>query len=96
MNNLVQAANILNTGEYQVLQQAYLNWHGACAGEGELIILFSYYMQYGDLPHWADNFAKSVISDFNAEIDVNPGFYSLSSFCPRVGSAKKIPTFSID
>ncbi len=95
MNDLTQAATILKTGEYQVLEQAYLSWHGACAEAEELNLLFAQYMQYGILPHWAENFAKTIISDFHSEITVNPGFYSLSCFSPRVASAKKIPTFSV-
>ncbi len=95
MNDLIQAADILNTGEYQILEQAYLNWHGTTASEHELYQLFSQYMQFGMVPHWAENFAKIVIADFNSNIKVNPGFYCLSSFTPRVASAKKIPTFSI-
>ncbi len=95
MNKFVQAATILKTGEYQVLEQAYLNWHGACADEDEINLLFAQYMQFGVLPHWAESFAKTVISDFNAQLQVNPGFYSLSCFSPRVASKKKIPSFSI-
>ena len=96
MKSLVKAATILKTGEYQVLEQAYLNWHGACADEDEINLLFAQYMQYGILPHWAENFAKSVVSDFNARLQVNPGFYSLSCFSPRVATRKKIPSFSIN
>ncbi len=96
MNDLVQAACILNTSEYQVMEQAYMNWHGAHANEQELYSLFSQYMQYGVVPHWAENFAKTVISDFNAQIKVNPGFYCLSCFFPRVASIRKTPTFSVN
>ncbi|MCB1755309.1 MAG: hypothetical protein KDJ38_07295 [Gammaproteobacteria bacterium] len=95
MEHFVKAAEILQTGEYQVLEQAYFNWHGAYAPEEDLNLLFARYMQFGVLPHWAEKFAINVISDFNSQIVVNPGFYSLSSFSPRVACAKKIPTFSI-
>ncbi len=96
MNDLVQAAAILKTGEYQLMQQAYINWHGAHATDKELYSLFSQYMQYGVVPHWVEAFAKTVISDFNAQIQVNPAFYCLSCFSPRVASNRKIPTFSVD
>lgn len=96
INDLGQAASILKTGEYQILEQAYLNWHGACADENEITYLFTQYMQFGMIPHWAETFAKTVISDFNSEIQINPGFYSLSSFSPRVACKKKNPSFSIN
>ena len=96
MKDLVHAANILKTGEFQVLEQAYLNWHGACAEECEIYDLFAQYMLYGELPHWAQAFAKEVISDYNASLATNPGLFSLSSFSPRVACSKKIPTFSIN
>ena len=96
MNELVQAASLLETDEYQLIEQAYINWHGKRANDKDLYQFFSQYMQYGTTPYWVENYAKTVIQDWNSHVRHITGFYCLASFAPRVAKVRNKPSYSVD
>jgi len=58
---VAQAANILQVGEFQVLQLAYHDWYGQDLPVALIDRLFQGYMLRGEVPHWAREFALRVI-----------------------------------
>ena len=75
---VAQASNILQVGEFQLLQLAYRDWHGEDLPESQSDLLFQAYMIRGDVPSWARHYARWVIRQ--DEIDMidsrNPAFHS--------------------
>jgi len=63
----VEAANILDVGEFEVLRRAYQNWHGTEASPQELEQTYSRYLQANHLPAWAQHYARCVTRDFQAQ-----------------------------
>lgn len=58
---VARAANILQVGEFQLLQLAYEDWFGRVMS-GELSDeMFRAYMMRGEIPAWAQAFARWVI-----------------------------------
>ena len=49
---VAQAANILQIGEFQLLQLAYRDWHSAELPETLTDKLFACYMLRKQVPHW--------------------------------------------
>lgn len=74
---VAQASNILQVGEFQLLQLAYRDWHGQDLPEGLSDRLFEAYMIGGDVPAWARHYARWVIRQ--DEIDMidsrDPAFH---------------------
>lgn len=58
---IARAANILQIGEFQLLQLAYRDWHGEDLSEHRLSGLFATYMLNGDVPPWARHFARRIL-----------------------------------
>ena len=58
---VTQAANILQTGEFQVLQLAYHDWYGQDLPEALNDRLFRSFMLHGEVPHWAREYALRII-----------------------------------
>lgn len=58
---VAQAANILQVGEFQVLQLAYHEWHGQEMPDALHDSVFRAYMLDGDVPAWARHFARRII-----------------------------------
>jgi len=56
-----RAANILQVGEFQVLQLAYRAWHEEDLPESQMDRLFHDYMMLDDVPHWARHYARQVL-----------------------------------
>ena len=56
-----QAANILQVGEFQLLQLAYREWHGGDLPEDQVDRLFHAYMIDSTVPHWARHYARQII-----------------------------------
>lgn len=61
---VAQAANLLQIGEFQLLQLAYKSWYGEELPEAMTDRLFSDYMLRGHVPHWARRYARRII-DWN-------------------------------
>lgn len=64
MYSIAQAANILDTSEYEVLCRAYADWHGAPANAMIMQRAFSQYFRQGQSPYWARHYTRKVIQDF--------------------------------
>ncbi len=74
---VARAANVLQVGEFQLLQLAYYEWHGHELPQDDCGKLFQVYMLHGEIPAWARNFATWVLRQ--DEIDMidsgNPSFH---------------------
>ena len=68
MTILRDAANILDTSEYDVFFQAYTHWYGKAAPTDVINRAFSAYLKYQQTPHWARHYALEVIARFETEI----------------------------
>lgn len=55
------AANILQVGEFQLLQLAYREWFGRDLPEALVDNLFSAYMLRNEVPHWARHYARLIL-----------------------------------
>ena len=58
---VARAANILQIGEFQLLQLAYADWHGKDMPSEMGGALFNAYMLRNEVPAWARHFARWVI-----------------------------------
>ena len=58
---VAQAANILQVGEFQLLQLAYHEWYGEEMPEAATDAIFQAYMMQGQVPAWARHFARRII-----------------------------------
>ena len=58
---VAQAANILQVGEFQVLQLAYHEWHGREMPEHLSSRLFQDFVVHGEAPPWASEYARRII-----------------------------------
>ena len=57
------AANVLQVGEFQLLQLAYANWFGRDLPEALVDRLFASYMLRDEVPHWARHFARAILAE---------------------------------
>ena len=60
-NEIAEAANILQTGEFQILQLAYYDWHGRELPESATDRLFAAYMIHSQVPDWARHYAQRIL-----------------------------------
>ncbi len=58
---IAHAANILEIGEFQLLQLAYYEWHGSDLPEAQTDTIFHGFMMQNRVPPWAKHFARRVI-----------------------------------
>ncbi|MBT4932488.1 MAG: hypothetical protein HOL66_00400 [Rhodospirillaceae bacterium] len=74
---VAKAANILQVGEFQLLQLAYQGWHNRDLPEALVSQLFSSYMLKNEVPHWARHYARMIIhaEANNALNDNAPDFH---------------------
>lgn len=74
---VARAANLLQIGEFQLLQLAYHDWFGEemAAGAGDEV--FRAYMLRGDVPAWARRYARRIIvkEELNDLDDRDPGYH---------------------
>ena len=70
------AANILQIGEFQLLQLAYFEWFEQEMPEATTHRVFQAYMVKSDVPPWARKFARKVVdADAAGEIDANHEYF---------------------
>ena len=55
------AANILQVGEFQLLQLAYQEWFGEDLPEAMVTQVFTTYMLRNEVPHWARHYARLIL-----------------------------------
>jgi len=94
MQAISKAAHLLNTSEFKLFTEAYLAWFGDRADEEDILSLFSAYMMFGSVPDWADQYARTVITDLEANRQVHLNSFSLLNLSPRTGQKPEI-SFSI-
>lgn len=58
---VAKAANLLQIGEFQLLQLAYRAWHGEEMPEAASDTIFRSYMVLSRVPAWARHYARRVI-----------------------------------
>ena len=69
---VAEAANILQVGEFQLLQLAYFDWFDEDLPEPMVDRLFRDYMLKGEVPHWARYYARKVIeTERRGLVDIN-------------------------
>lgn len=71
------AANVLQVGEFQLLQLAYWEWFDKDLPEALVARLFSDYMLLNEVPHWARHYARLVLMrEERGLLNVNdPGYH---------------------
>jgi len=73
-----RAANILQVGEFQLLQLAYRAWHDGDLPEALVDRLFHDYMLHDEVPHWARHYARQILRlDEAGRLDINHAQYHL-------------------
>jgi len=73
---VARAANILQVGEFQLMQLAYHDWYGQELPAALCDQLFQAYMLRDEIPTWARHYARRII-DFEDRglIDCNDAYY---------------------
>ena len=73
---VARAANVLQVGEFQLLQLAYHDWYGQELPSALCDQLFQAYMLRGPIPTWARYYARRII-DFEERglIDCDDAYY---------------------
>jgi len=73
---LIEAANRLQVGEFQLMQLAYREWHGEDLPETLIARLFTDYMLRDVVPHWARHYARGIINGCErGQINENAAHY---------------------
>ena len=78
---IAHAANLLQIGEFQILQVAYADWHGEDLTGPGLDRMFKAYMMDKSVPPWARHFARKVIAQADeGKINIdNPIYHRFDS-----------------
>ena len=67
---VARAANLLQIGEFQLLQLAYRDWHDHDMPPALVDGLFDRYMLHNQVPHWARHYARRIIDlDSQGQLD---------------------------
>ena len=78
---VARAANLLQVGEFQVLQLAYKDWFDKEMPSHECDRLFGAYMLHNQVPHWARRYARHIIGLDAADMlnDCDPAYHRYDS-----------------
>ena len=60
-SEIIQAANLVQIGEFQLIQLAYKAWYEEDLPEDKINIIFNEYMITGIVPIWVTFYAKDII-----------------------------------
>lgn len=60
-STIIQAANLIQIGEFQLIQLAYKAWHKQDLPENKINIIFNEYMVTGIVPIWVTYYATDII-----------------------------------
>ena len=60
-SEILHAANLLQIGEFQLIQLAYKVWYGKDLAEEKINTIFGEYMVSGIIPIWVTYYAKDII-----------------------------------
>ena len=58
---IIQAANLIQVGEFQLIQLAYKTWYKENLPEDKINQIFNEYMVTGIIPIWVTYYAKDII-----------------------------------
>lgn len=73
---VADAANLLQVGEFQLLQLAFHAWHERDMPQAMIDQTFTQYMLYNEVPFWARQYAREIIEiDRRGELDDNQSHY---------------------
>lgn len=73
---IAAAANIIQVGEFQLLQLAYHHWYGEDMTPSQSDAMFQAYMLRGDVPSWARHYARNIIAGSEkGKLDENSSDY---------------------
>ena len=67
-SEILHAANLLQIGEFQLIQLSYKVWYGEDLPEEKINKIFSEYMVSGIIPIWVTYYAKDIIKMENANV----------------------------
>ena len=67
-SEILHAANLLQIGEFQLIQLAYKVWYGKDLPEEKINKIFSQYMVTGIIPIWVTYYAKDILKLERANI----------------------------
>ena len=77
-SDILHAANLLQVGEFQLIQLAYKVWYGEELPEEKINKIFSEYMVSGIIPMWVTQYAKDIIKLDNVNLlDINNKKYHI-------------------
>jgi len=78
---VAKAANLLQIGEFQLLQLAYFEWHGQELPDGLSDEVFQAYMVHSQVPSWARHYARRInqIAELGGLDDNDPGYHRYDS-----------------
>jgi hypothetical protein len=60
-SEIIQAANLIHIGEFQLIQLAYKDWFNENLPENKIDIIFNEYMVSGIVPIWVTYYAKDIL-----------------------------------
>ena len=60
-SEIIQAANLIQIGEFQLIQLAYKTWYKENLPEDKINRIFNEYMVTGIIPIWVTYYAKDII-----------------------------------
>tara|TARA_B110000438_G_scaffold243536_1_gene243588 strand:- start:805 stop:1287 length:483 start_codon:yes stop_codon:yes gene_type:complete len=60
-SEIIQAANLIQIGEFQLIQLAYKDWYQETLPEDKINNIFKEYMVTGIIPIWVTYYAKDII-----------------------------------
>ena len=66
--NILHAANLIQIGEFQLIQLAYKSWYGNDLPEEKINVIFNEYMVTGIIPIWVSDYANTIIKLDNANV----------------------------
>ena len=67
-SEVIQAANLIQIGEFQLIQLAYKTWYNEDLPEDKINDIFEEYMVTGIIPIWVTYYAKDIIKLDKAKI----------------------------
>jgi hypothetical protein len=65
---ILHAANLIQVGEFQLIQLAYKKWYGEDLPENKINKIFSEYMITGIIPIWVNYYADDILKLNNANV----------------------------
>ena len=67
-SEILHAANLLQIGEFQLIQLAYKVWYKQDLPEDKINKIFSYYMVSGIIPIWVTYYARDIMKMEHANV----------------------------